>query len=221
MRMAEGRRDKDDGAGLVVLRHVGDARKALHIRKRQRKERGVERADHQARIAVATRTGGKRQHDDLLGRKPVERLLTELGELIAEAVLEARLVRGKIVADGHAVGVAAAHIVLHEVDDAAVLAAHDLRLLHRAVSLNGIDHVVTGGMRGAVGHFLQLLLRLGVGDALAFLQRCGDLRRQVKLLKILVIHHKYLHIINIPPPRSGGALYVRRQFIIVPQYRKD
>ena len=170
---------------------------------------------------MAARTGGKRQHDDLLRGEPVERLLTKRRELVAKAVLEARLIGGQIVADGHTVRVAAAHVVFHEVDDAAVLAAHDLRFFHRTLALDGIDHVVTGGMRGAVGHFLQLLLRLGVGDALAFFQRCGDLRRQIELLKILVIHHEYLHnIINSLPARLGGSLYARRQFIIVPQYKK-
>ena len=198
VRMAEGRSDKDDSARLVVLRHVGNAHKALHIGKRESEERSVERADHQARVAVAARAGGKRQQHDLLRGEPVERFLTERGEVIAEAVLEARLVGGQIVADGHAVGVAAAHIVLHEVDDAAVLAAHDLRFLDRAVAFDGIDHVVAGGMRGTVGHFLQFLFRLGVGDALALFQRRGDLTRELKAFKILIKHHKYLRFILRP-----------------------
>ena len=77
MRVAERRRDEDDGTGLIVLRHIDNARKALHIRQRQREERGIERADHQARIAVAALTGRKRQDDELLRGEPVERLLTK------------------------------------------------------------------------------------------------------------------------------------------------
>ena len=138
---------------------------------------------------MAARTGGKRQHDDLLRREPVERLLTKRREVIAEAVLKARLVGGQIVADGHAVRVAAAHVVFHEVDDAAVLAAHDLRFLDRALALNGVDHVIAGGVRGAVGHFLQLLLRLGVGDALALLQCLRHLGRKLKSVEIVVGIH--------------------------------
>ena len=193
MRVAERRRDIDDGARLIVVGNVGNADKALHVRQRQREERRVHRADHQARIAVAARAGGKRQHDDLLVGEPVERLLTQRGKLVAEAVLEARLIGRQIVADGHAVGIAAAHIVLHEVDDAAVLAAHDLRLLDRAQPLDGVDHVVAGGVGRAVGHLLQLLLRLGVGDALALFQRGRHLRRKVKFFKKPVsIHVHYL-----------------------------
>ena len=175
VRVAERGRNEDDGAGLIVLRHIDNARKALHVRQRQREERGIERADHQARIAVAARAGGKRQHDDLLRGEPVERLLTKGRKLVAKAVLKARLVGGQIVADGHAVRVAAAHVVFHEVDDAAVLAAHDLRFLDRAIALDGVDHVVAGGVRGAVGHLLELFLRLGIGNALALFECCGDL----------------------------------------------
>ena len=175
VRVAERRRNEDDGAGLIVLRHIDNARKALHVRQRQREERGVERTDHQARITVAARTGGKRQHDDLLRGEPVERLLTKGRKLVAKAVLKARLVGGQIVADGHAVRVAAAHVVFHEVDDAAVLAAHDFRFLDRAIALDGVDHVVAGGVRGAVGHLLELFLRLGIGNALALFECCGDL----------------------------------------------
>ena len=138
-------------------------------------------------MAVGARV--ERQHHDLLIAQPVERLLPELGELIAKAVLEAGLVGRQLVADGHAVRIAAAHIVLHEVDHAAVLAAHHLGLLNRAKSLNGIHHVVAGGVRGAVGHFLQLLLRLGVGDALALLQRLRHLRRKLKSVEIVVGIH--------------------------------
>ena len=189
VRMAERGRDIDDGARLIVLGHVRDAHKALHVGEREREERRVHRADHQARVAVAVGAGVERQHHDLLIAQPVERLLPELGELIAKAVLEAGLVGRQLVADGHAVRIAAAHIVLHEVDHAAVLAAHHLGLLDRAEPFNGIHHVVAGGVRGAVGHFLQLLLRLGVGDALALLQCLRHLGRKLKSVEIVVGIH--------------------------------
>ena len=138
---------------------------------------------------MAVGAGVERQHHDLLIAQPVERLLPELGELIAKAVLEAGLVGRQLVADGHAVRIAAAHIVLHEVDHAAVLAAHHLGLLDRAEPFDGIHHVVAGGVRGAVGHFLQLLLRLGVGDALALLQCLRHLGRKLKSVEIVVGIH--------------------------------
>ena len=206
VRVAEGRGDKNDGAGLIVLGHVGNAHKALHIGKREGEERRVERADHQAGVAVAARTGGKGQQHDLLRGKPVERFLTKRRKLVAEAILEARLVGGQIVADGHGVGVAAAHIVLHKVDNAAVLAAHDLGLLHRAVALDGIDNVVAGGMRRAIGHLLQLRLRLGVGDALAFFQCRGDLACELKSFEILVKHHRDTSVFLFRPGGSAAKV---------------
>ena len=132
MRVSEGRSDIDYAARREAVLDVEDALKALHIRQRQREEGRVHRADHQAVIAVILSAGLEGQEDYLLICQPIHSLLTELGEFIAVDILKAGLVGRQIVAYAHAVRIAAAHIVLHEVDHGAVLAAHDLRFLHDA-----------------------------------------------------------------------------------------
>ena len=170
MRVSEGRSDIDYAARREAGLDVEDALKALHIRQRQREECRVHRADHQAVIAVILSAGLEGQEDYLLRRQPVHSLLAELGELVAVDVLKAGLVGRQIVAYAHAVRIAAAHIVLHEVDHGAVLAAHDLRFLHDAHARQRVADVVAGAVRRTKAHLLELFLRLRIADAAAFFQ---------------------------------------------------
>ena len=202
MRVAERRRNIDDRARGVALGNVGNAGEALHVGKRQGKERRVRRADHQTGTAVGAVAGRERQEQHLLRGKPVERFLAQLGKLIAEAVLEARLVRGQVIADRHAVWVAAAHIVLHEVDDGTVLAAHDLGLLHGADALDRVNDIIAGGVRGTVHHLLELLLGFRIGNAPAFFQCRGDVVGKVESCKIIIRKHSRI------PPRAASVIPV-------------
>ena len=170
MRVSEGRSDIDYAARREAGLDVEDALKALHIRQRQREECRVHRADHQAVIAVILSAGLEGQEDYLLRRQPVHSLLAELGELVAVDVLKAGLVGRQIVAYAHAVRIAAAHIVLHEVDHGAVLAAHDLRFFHDAHAWQRVADVVAGAVRRTKAHLLELFLRLRIADAAAFFQ---------------------------------------------------
>ena len=199
VRVAEGRRDVDDGPGRIVLRDVLDSHKALHIGQGQGEEGRVRRADQQAVIALVRRAGFEGQQDHALAREPVHGLLAELGEGIAEAILEPRLVGGQVVADDHGVGVAAAHIVLHEIDGRAVLAADDLRLLDGALAHDVVDDVVAGGVRRAKDQLVKLLLGLDVGDGPAALERRAQILRQHKAAKICVNHSVFLRVQNSGP----------------------
>ena len=159
---AEGRRHVDDAAGGVVPGHVVDADKALHVGQGQGEEGRIGGADHQRVIAVVFAAGVEGQQDHALGLKPGHGLLAQIGKVIAVDVLEAGLVGGEIVADAHAVGIAAAHIVRHEVDGGSVLAADDLGLLHHALAGDGVGHVIDGAVGGAVAELQQLFLGLGI-----------------------------------------------------------
>ena len=187
--VTEGRGNVDDGAWSKAVLNIVDADKALHIRKGQRKERGVHRADHKAVIAVIPSACVERQHYKALGAEPIHSLLAELGELIAVDVGKTRLVGRQIVADAHAVGVAAAHIVLHEVDGSAVLAADDLGLLDKTLAVDAVAHVKLGGVRGAVAHLDELLLGLGIAEAVGVFQRLHKVLGQNELCQISVCIH--------------------------------
>ena len=187
--VAEGRGDIDDGAGSEAVLDLVNADKALHICKRQREERGVHRADHKAVIAVIPAAGVEGQHYKALGAEPLHGLLAELGELIAVDVGKARLIGGQIVTDTHAVGIAAAHIVLHEVDSGAVLAADDLGLLDKTLAVDAVAHVKLGGVRGAVAHLDELLLGFGIAEAVGVFQCLHEILRQNELCQISVCIH--------------------------------
>ena len=182
----EGGRHIDDGAGVEMLGHVVDGHEALHVGQRQREEGRVDRADHQAVVAEVLAARLEGQQDELLIAEPGHRLLAELLERVAVALGKAGLVGGQIVADAHAVGIAAAHVVLHEVDDGAVLAADDLRLLDQTLALDGIADVIAGGVGRAVGHLGQLLDRLGVDQDAAFAQRVLEVLGENKAGKKLI-----------------------------------
>ena len=198
MGVTERRRHIDDGPGLIVLLHVKDADEALHIGQGEGEESSVHGADHQAVIAVVLPAGLERQDDQLLAGQPVHGFLPEFGELVAIFFLEKRLVGGQIVPNAHTIRITAAHIVLHEVDHGAVLAADHLGLLHKAPAFDGVDHVIAGGMGRPIAHFLQLLLGLRVAQAAAFLQRLGQVLGQDESVKIRVcIHITGLFLCNI------------------------
>ena len=187
--VTEGRGDVDDSTGSEAVLNIVDADKALHICQRQREERGVHRADHKAVITVILSAGVEGQHYKALGAEPLHGLLAELGELIAVDIGKARLVGGQIVADAHAVRIAAAHIVLHEVDCGAVLAADDLGLLDKTLAVDAVAHVKLGGMRGAVAHLDELLLGLGIAEAVGIFQRLHEILGQNELCQISVCIH--------------------------------
>ena len=182
----EGGRHIDDGAGVEMLGHVVDGHEALHVGQRQREEGRVDRADHQAVVAEVLAARLEGQQDELLVAEPGHRLLAELFKRVAVALGKAGLVGGQIVADAHAVGVAAAHVVLHEVDDGAVLAADDLRLLDQTSALDGVADVIAGRVGRTVGHLGQLLDRLGIDQDAAFSQRVLKVRGENKAGKKLI-----------------------------------
>ena len=192
MGVAEGGSHVDDGAGGVVVGDVVDGDESLHVGQCQGEEGGVGGADHEAVIAVGAVPGLEGQHDEPLGGEPVHGLPAQGGELVAEAVGKAGLVGGAAVADDHGVGVPAAHVVLHEVDQRAVLAADDLRLLHCALADDVVDYIVLGCVGGAEDQLVQLLLIFEVGDGLAFDQCLPQIIGQDELVEITVRKHRML-----------------------------
>ena len=188
--------------------HNGD--KPLHIGQRQGEKGGVGGADHQAGVAVLIVARLERQQNHLLSGKPIHGFLPQLGEFIAKALLKAGLIGGQIVADRHGIGVPAAHIVLHEIDDGAVFAADDLRLLHGSPAWQGVDHVVAGSMGRAKNQLVQLVLGFDIGHRTAFFQSRPQILRQDKTVKILIGKHPYcLHSIIIAlfyHDKAGGAM---------------
>ena len=171
MRVTEGRGDVDDRARGVVFGDILNRDEALHVGKRQREECRVRRANEQTVIPVRRVACLKRKHNDPLLGEPIHRLLTDLREGIAEALLKTRFVGRELVADDHRVGVAPAHIVFHEVHRCTVFTADDFRFLDGAVADDVVDHVVAGRVRRAEDELVELLLRLNVGNRAAFLQR--------------------------------------------------
>ena len=187
---AEGGRNIDDGSGFIARMNIEDADKALHVGQGQGKEGRVHGADHQTVVAVVFSAGVEGQHDELLGGQPVQRLLAQLGEGIAVGILKAGLIGGQLVADAHTVGVTAAHIVLHEVDHRAVLAADYLSLLEKALPGDGVGHVVPGAVGGSEAHLKKLVLCLRVAEAAAFLQGLPQFLGEYEAVKIRIRIHK-------------------------------
>ena len=164
VRVPEGRGDVDDGARGVVFGDILNGDKALHVGKRQGKERCIRRANEQAVISVCRVACLKRKHNDPLLGEPIHCLLTDLREGIAEALLKTRFVGRELVADDHRVGVAPAHIVFHEVHRCTVFAADDFRFLDGPVSDDVVNDIVARRVRGAEDELVKLLLRLNVRD---------------------------------------------------------
>ena len=77
MRVPEGRGDVDDRARGVVFGDILNGDKALHVGKRQGKERCIRRANEQAVISVCRVARLKGQHDHALIGQPIHRLLAD------------------------------------------------------------------------------------------------------------------------------------------------
>ena len=181
VRVPEGRRGVDDGAGLEVL-HGADVDEGLELRHGEAEEGRVARADQQAVVAEVIAAGLEGHEYELLPGQPAEGLRAQLGEVVAVYVLKARLVGVLIVAYAHAVRVAAAHVVLGEVDRRAVLAADDLRLLYR-VAVDVVEDFYLIGVLVAEYELKELVLARGDYDAGAVVYDLPQLLRKLEAFK--------------------------------------
>ena len=77
VRVPEGRGNVDDGARGVVFGDILNRDEALHVGKRQGKERCIRRANEQAVISVCRVARLKWKHNDPLLGEPIHRLLTD------------------------------------------------------------------------------------------------------------------------------------------------
>ena len=178
VRVPEGRRGVDDGAGLEVLDRA-DVDEGLQLRHGEAEEGRVARADQEAVVAVVVAAGLEGHQDELLAREPAEGLRAQLVEAVAVDVLEAGLIRVEPVAYAHTVRVAAAHIVLGEVYGRAVLASHDLGLLD-GVAVDVVEHLYLIRVLVAEDELEELILARRYNDAGAVVydlpQRLGEFK---------------------------------------------
>ena len=117
---------------------------------------------------------------------PVHGLFSQLGKIISETVFKIRLVRRQIIADAHAVGIPAPHIVFHEVDNGTVLASYDLRFFKNTFSGNSVCNIEPGAVCGSEAQFLQLFFGFRIASPLAVCHRIGQILRQNKSIEIRV-----------------------------------
>ncbi|GCD19669.1 hypothetical protein CTKZ_12310 [Cellulomonas algicola] len=133
---------------------------ALQVGEREGEERGVGRDDRERRVPVHRAAGAEGEHDEALPGEPVEGLGLHGREVGAVDVAVARLVGGQVVGDPHAVGVAAAQVVLGVVDREPVGAADDVRLLH-GLAVDVVDDVEPRAAVGSEGERVELVARRG------------------------------------------------------------
>jgi len=165
---------------------------ALEVDERGREERAVGGDDRERGRAVGEAAGLEGNHDEVLLREPVERLLLGRREVVPVDVAEARLVGRAVVRDAHAVRVAAPHVVLGVVHGDAVGAADDVRLLDETVPGDLEHDVERVRVRvGSHGHREQLGARRRHSDVRARPQGCLHRGRQGHLVQ-KVLHYVLL-----------------------------
>ena len=165
--VAEGGGDVDDRAGLVALGLFGGD-EALQLCECERKECGVARADEYGLIAVDVAAGVEGHDNKLLGLEPFHGFLTDVGEVVAVNVFEFGLIGGLVVGDAHAVGVAAAHVILCVVDADAIFGANYGCFGDLAFAGDVVYDVIFARAPGAEDHFVEFGLCGGDEDAFAF-----------------------------------------------------
>ena len=174
----------DDGPGLIVFSDLMNAHEALHVGKRQCEERRIGGTYHQRIISVVFSAGAEGKQNYALILKPFHGLFAQFGKLVSVTVFEIRLVRRQIISDGHAVGIAAPHIVFHEIDNGPVFASYDFRLFKYSLSGNGICNIEPGAVSGAEAQLLQLFFGLRITAPLAVCHSVGQVLRQNKSIEI-------------------------------------
>jgi len=182
--MAEGRRYVNDGPGCEFFQFP-DVDERLQLRYGEGKKRCVSRADQRCLVAVIIPAGLEGHQYQLLGGKPLKRLLAHLGKRIAIDILKPGLVRGLVIGDAHTVWVPAAHIVLGIIDHGPVFAAYHIRLVDRP-ALHIVHHIDPIGVLIAENQFIERLLALWHDDAGTAVHDGTQFLRQYKALQYFV-----------------------------------
>ena len=156
---------------LGVLR----GNKTLQMRHSKCKKRCVARANKHRAIAINIAARIKGHKNQLLALEPFERFLLHVRKREAVHVGKTRLIGRFIVANTHAVRVAAAHVILHVVDDHAVLGADNRGFCNHALAGHIINDVVLSRTAGAKDHVIKLLLGGRDKDPLAVFNYIDDL----------------------------------------------
>ena len=201
--MAERGRNVNDRARLIALALLG-VDKALQVRQREREKRALLGAHEHRAVAIDIAARVERHQDQFLCLEPVHRFLTQVGERIAVNVRKALFVGRLVVRNAHAVRLAAAHIVLHEVDRGAVLAAGHVRLLDRALAGHVEHDIVNIHAVGAEDHVIQLRLAGRHGYALAMLDDIGQLIRkgEFRQQRVHLFVSSFSHRRALPKPQA-------------------
>ena len=163
----------DDRARLVALGLLS-VDKALKMCQREGEKCALLRADEHGAVAVFVAAGIERHQNELLRLEPFHGLLTQLVELVAVNVSKALFVGRLVVRDAHAVRLAAAHVVLGEVNGCTVLAADNVRFLEQTLAGYVKYNVVHISMLGTEYHVVQLCLAGRHGNALAVFDHVGQ-----------------------------------------------
>ena len=169
---------------------------------REGEERALLRADEHRAVAVFVAAGIERHQNELLRLEPFHGLLTQLVELVAVNVSKALFVGRLVVRDAHAVRLAAAHIVLGEVNGCTVLAADNVRFLEQTLAGYVKYNVVHISMLGTEYHVVQLCLAGRHGNALAIFDHVGQFLCEREFLEQRV--HQYI------PPYTPEALFPKQ-----------
>ena len=155
--VTERRCNVNDCARLVALALLC-VDKALQVRQRKCEERALHGADQHRAIAINIAARIKGHQDQLLRLEPFHGLAAQIGKGIAVNIGKTLFIGRLIVRDTHTVRLAAAHIILHEVDRRAVLASCYVRFLDRTFAGHVEHDVIYIGMIRAEHHVVQLRL---------------------------------------------------------------
>ncbi len=178
VRVTEGRRDQDGGTGLPPAL-VGDGLEdgALEVCERHREEGRLRRADQDGREPQVLTADPEGENHEPLPGEPTQHLRPKVRERSAEAVPEARLVRGPGVPDHQRVGVAAAHVRVGVVDRHPVAHPHHLGL-DDGLTVGQVEHdLVPIAPLFPEGQFHEVLTPGGVDDFRRARNRSADLGR--------------------------------------------
>lgn len=128
MRVPEWRSNEEENRRLEPGHERVEREYALQHGEAEREEARIGGHHRHGMCAEVAESRLEEERVQLLPGEPVERLLPQLRELIAESFPESRLVGGTVVPDDHAVGIAPSHVRLRVVDRDAVAHARHRRL---------------------------------------------------------------------------------------------
>ena len=161
VRVTKRRSQVDQRAGRELLRQLVCRDHGLEVGQSCREKGRVGGGDQQTRHPQFHATRLERQQQQVLRGQPVEYLLSQAGEGLAESLGIASLVRWPLVRHDHAIRIAPPHVRFRVVDSQAVLAAHHFGFDNSALAGSFVGHFKPIGPVATQGKFVELLAGFG------------------------------------------------------------